>query len=232
MKLKIDIHMHTSLDPVDGIDGGGIVIYSPKEAFVAAAKFDIEVLAITHHESIICTPQMHHEAAQSKIRLIPALEATIEGKHVIILNPVRRSFKTFDDLAAERAKNPYCFIMAAHPFYPGESCLHEKLAEYVELFDAIEYCHFYLSWFNIWNKKAVSFAESHKKSIIATSDAHTLDAIGLSYSIVEVKSRRIEDIIDALKRPERVTMVTSPPPFKYVVRVLANIARTFRFFKR
>ncbi|MFT7615989.1 MAG: putative metal-dependent phosphoesterase TrpH [Candidatus Woesearchaeota archaeon] len=231
MQLRIDIHSHTNLDPVDGLQGNKTVKYSVEDACKQAKKYHIDVLAFTHHNKLIITKEMNTIAKKYNILLLPGFEATIEGKHVVLINPTTDNITTFAQLKTEKEHNPKLLVFAPHPYYPGKDALQNKLIKHINLFDCIEYCHFYFSWCNPFNKKAKKVAKQYTKPLIATSDAHSLEGFGLSSTIVTVTEKTTDAIIQAIK-DNKVTIQSEPPSLRYMIKTFINVARFVRIFGR
>jgi predicted metal-dependent phosphoesterase TrpH len=148
-------------------------------------------------------------AEEKGILLIPGVEATIEGKHVLVYG--LEHFKapmSFADLRELRQSQPEIFTIAPHPFFPGSSCLGERLMENHDCFDAIEYSHFYTRKIN-FNQKATEMARAHNKALIGTSDVHFLKQLGRTYSLVNVAERSFSAISAAVRAGE-IEVVTQP----------------------
>jgi predicted metal-dependent phosphoesterase TrpH len=205
--IKIDLHIHTLDDPLDALD------YTAHELLERASQLGFRVLAITLHDAVFDRPEVFADAASMGILLIPAAEVRLEGADVILLNVSAEEtapLRTLDDLATLRARRgPSLFTIAPHPFYVLGGSIGEKLLERIDLFDAIELCHFWTRLFNP-NKRAVEIAERFQKPLIATSDAHQLHAFGSNYtSIPQPAELTIENVLDVL-RGGRLRL-TNPP---------------------
>jgi predicted metal-dependent phosphoesterase TrpH len=205
--IKIDLHIHTLDDPLDALD------YTAHELLERASQLGFRVLAITLHDAVFDRPEVFADAASMGILLIPAAEVRLEGADVILLNVSAEetaSLRTLDDLATLRARRgPSLFTIAPHPFYVLGGSIGEKLLERIDLFDAIELCHFWTRLFDP-NKRAVEIAERFQKPLIATSDAHQLHAFGSNYtSIPQPAELTIENVLDVL-RGGRLRL-TNPP---------------------
>jgi len=235
MKLRVDLHSHTNLDPDHSPRGDGTVTYSYLDALDVAKKEGIDVLSFTHHRKIIFTKTMVAQAKKRGILLLSGVEAVIEGKDVILINPTTDKIFTFEQLATERRNNPNLFVLAPHPFYPSTHSLGLQLLSNIKLFDAIEYCHFYTSWMNIFNWIAVWVANSNAKSIVGTSDSHHLQTFGLTSTIIECKNTSSfpssSQVILALKKPSSCKVKTRPISFSYFLQVVCNVTRISGFFK-
>jgi predicted metal-dependent phosphoesterase TrpH len=205
--IKIDLHLHTLDDPKDALD------YSAHELLERARALGFRVLAITLHDAVFDRAEVFADAARMGILLIPAAEMRLEGADVILLNVSPHEvegLRTFDDLAALRTgRGPSLFTIAPHPFYVLGGSIGEKLLERIDCFDAIELCHFWSRFFNP-NRRAVEMAERFDKPLIATSDAHQLQAFGSNYtSIPRLAELTVENVIDALRGG--LLRLTNPP---------------------
>src|SRR5262249_30920923 len=137
--LKIDFHLHTSEDPADWIR------HSSADLIDRAAERGYHALAITLHDAQFDDARLDDHARDRGITLIPGVERTIEGRHVLLLNfPAAESLavSSFSDLACAKRRSSG-IVVAPHPFFPGRSCLHDALDRHAELFDAIEWSYFW-----------------------------------------------------------------------------------------
>lgn len=216
--LKADFHSHTDDDPED------IVNYSSKTLIDTMAKKGIEVLSITNHDTVTFNNDLKRYAEDKGILLIPGVEATIKGKHVIIINIDKYyagMFKSLSDL--KTIKGNGSLIIAPHPFFPNSHCLKSDLLKYIEYFDAIEYSHFYIDKINL-NNKAVTISKRENLPLIGTSDAHFLWQINKTYSCIKA-SKGIMSIITAI-RNRMVKIVTNPLTYQeffgYPFRILLH----------
>lgn len=218
MKLKMELHSHTDFDPVDWIE------YSAKDLIDEAARQGVEILAITCHKSLEWSKSLEEYASSAGVMLIPAVEASIEGKDVLIYGIQNYTHPmTFAQLRAMRAMHPDVLTIAPHPFYPSKSCLGKKLFQYHDCFDAIEYCHFYTRQVN-FNQKAVDAAGKLKKPMIGTSDIHFLSQMGKTTSSVIVQEKSLPAIIKAIKAG-RVELNTAPLEWIELGQLLAKITK-------
>ncbi|MBI2371311.1 MAG: PHP domain-containing protein [Deltaproteobacteria bacterium] len=192
MTLKADFHLHTSEDPRDRVR------YSARELIDRAAAEGYQVLAITCHDAVVYDEPLRAYAAARGIVLIPGVEATIQGCHVVLLNMPGYRAGTFPSLAALREHKPDGVVaIAAHPFFPRSHCLRTLLAPYLDVFDAIEYCHFYTGQIN-FNRPAVELARREGRPLVGTSDAHVLRQFGLTYTLVDAEPT-LEAVLRAIR---------------------------------
>lgn len=192
-QLRMEIHSHTDYDPQDWIE------HSAEELIDEVARQGISVLAITCHRALQWSPELQSYAEAKGVLLIPAVEASIEGKDVLIYGLERFTHPmSFDQLRELRRHNPEILTVAPHPFYPSSSCLGNRLFLHQDCFDAIEYCHFYTRQVN-FNEKAVVAARKLKKPLVGTSDIHLLTQVGKTTSTVRVSEKTFAAVSAAIK---------------------------------
>ncbi len=202
LELRMELHSHTDYDPRDWIK------HSAEQLIDEAARQGIHVLAITCHRALQWSAALREYAHTAGVLLVPAVEASIEGKDVLIYGLERFEHPmSFDQLRRLRSENSDVFTIAPHPFYPGP-CLGPLLFQYQDCFDAIEYCHFYTSQVN-FNQKAVEAAHLLNKPLVGTSDIHFLTQVGKTTSTVMVRERSLSAVSEAVKEG-RVTLETRP----------------------
>jgi predicted metal-dependent phosphoesterase TrpH len=178
--LKVELHSHTGDDPIDPIP------YSTHQFIDRAAELGYDAVAITLHERQLDTRPLSDYAGARGITLIPGLERTIEGKHVLLLNfrGGAEEVQSFQDLARLRQEQPAGLVIAPHPFFPHSSCLRGLLDEHAELFDAVEWNAMFTSAVN-FNRAAVRWARRHGKPVVGNGDVHRIRQLGTTYSLVD-----------------------------------------------
>jgi len=198
--LKADLHLHTAEDPLDRVR------YTAKELISKAADERFDVISITNHHQMTFNQDLLSYAQQSGILLIPGIEMTIRRRHVLVLNPP--SHKTCSDfLSLSILRRPETLIVAPHPYFPGTYSLNGYLLKHLNLFDALEYCHFYSPMIN-FNQRALEVCQSFGFPLIGNSDAHFLSQMGTTYSLIHAE-RNLESIFAAI-RGNQVEVVTRP----------------------
>jgi predicted metal-dependent phosphoesterase TrpH len=191
--LKAELHSHTSEDPSDNIGYDALTLID------RAAALGYSVLAITLHNKQLDTAPLAAHARDRGIVLIPGVERTIEGKHVLLLNftPDADEVTTFEALARLRARSNG-IVVAPHPFFPASSCLHGDLDRHADLFDAVEVSAFFTRTID-FNRRAVSWAAAHGKAILGNGDVHRLSQLDTTYSLIEAEADP-DSICDAIRR--------------------------------
>src|SRR5213593_2101591 len=152
-------------------------------------------------------PFIAYNARDHGIVLIPGVEATVEGRHVLIYNAdvAVDKLQTFADL--RRYRTPEWLVVAPHPFFPASYCLREKLWQEIELFDAIEFSHFYTPRVD-FNRAAVKLARALGLPLIGTSDSHIDAQFGTTFSLIDADPT-VEAVLSAIKAGH-VSVVSRP----------------------
>lgn len=202
-RLKADLHVHCADDAVD------LLKYSAEMLIDAAAKLNVNVLAITGHESVPYSDRFATYARERGVLLIPAIEALIEGKHVVILNPDadQAAARTFDAVRILGRRN--AAFLAPHPYYPIRTSLGRALIDNIDVFDAIECCALYF-WGVNPNRKAERVAKRFGLPMLGTTDSHSLPYQVNTFSWVEAEPT-VDGIVQAI-RDGRVQCVTRRYP--------------------
>ena len=201
--LKVELHTHTVDDPADRIP------YSTSALIDRAAALGYDALAVTLHDRQLDLTPWRRQAQERGLVLIPGVERTIDGRHVLLLNfpPVAERVESFDALRALKRQFGG-LVIAPHPFYPGSTCLRAEMDRHADLFDAVEWTWFYTPGTRRFNDRAANWARAHGKPLIANADVHRLVQLGTTYSLVDAE-RDVEGICEAI-RAGRVVPVTQP----------------------
>src|SRR2546427_11714087 len=120
MELRADLHLHTR-------ERESFIAYDARELIDGAAHAGFQVLSITNHNTVTFSRDLQAYAQERGILLIPGIEATIEGKHVLLYNidVPRERIRTFADL--RRLRQPDWLGGPPNRSFPGASCLHDRL---------------------------------------------------------------------------------------------------------
>jgi len=213
--LKVDLHLHTAEDPHD-------VIRHDASALVdRAAALGFGAIAITLHDRQLHDLSLVEYARARGVVLLPGVERTIEGKHVLAINfpQAVEDVRSLTDLAWLKAR---CqgLVIAPHPFFPDRACLRSQMDVHADLFDAVEWTYFWTRATN-FNAAAARWADRHRKPLVGNSDLHDLRQLGRTYSTVDAVPE-ITAICDAI-RAGRVTLHTEPVPPLELVQTLGGM---------
>jgi predicted metal-dependent phosphoesterase TrpH len=200
--LKVEFHTHSDDDPFDEIP------YSTNELIDRAAALGYDALAVTLHDRQLDIRPFAAYAAERGVTLIPGIERTIEGKHVLLLNFQRgaEAVSSFADLARLKAEEPG-LVIAPHPFFPSPTCLRGRMDRHVELFDAVEYNAMFTRALN-FNRAAERWARAHGRPMVGNGDVHRLNQLGTTWSLVDAE--RDPDAICAAVRAGKVKVQATP----------------------
>jgi hypothetical protein len=198
--LKADLHLHTAEDPLDRVR------YTAKELILKAADQGFDVISITNHQQITFNQDLFTYAQERGILLIPGIEMTIQRRHVLVLNPPMYKMCS-DFFSLSKLRRPETLIIAPHPYFPGTYSLNGYLLKHLNLFDALEYCHFYSPMIN-FNQRAVEVSRSLGFPLVGNSDAHFLSQLGTTYSWI-YSEKNLEAIFAAI-RQNKVRVTTRP----------------------
>jgi len=210
--LKVELHTHTSDDPIDTIP------HSVPELIERAADLGYQAVAITLHERQLDLRRFTAQARERGIVLIPGVERTVQGRHVLLLNFPKGAaeVRTFEDVA--RLKQTAAgLVVAPHPFFPARTCLGADLDRYSGIFDAVEYNAMFTASVN-FNRRAVRWAARHGKPVVGNCDVHRLRQLGSTYSLVEAEAH--PDAICAAIAAGRVRVESRPLTWAEVVGTL------------
>lgn len=197
--VKVELHAHTDDDPADAIG------YSTRELVDVALARGYGALAITLHDRFFDDADTIAFARERGLALIPAIERTVERRHILLVNFPRECerIETFDELRAFKADHPSGLVVAAHPFFPFGSSLGRTLVErHADLWDAIEINAFHTGTVD-FNRRARAWAAARGRPLVGNGDVHQLDQLGSCYSLVSVDGAVTADAVcDAIRRGE------------------------------
>lgn len=216
--LKVELHSHTADDPHDKIP------YTTQQLIDRAAALGYDALAITLHDKQLDPAPFADYARERSITLIPGIERTIEGKHVLMLNFRRgaEDVQSFDDLARLRQREGG-LVIAPHPFFPHSSCLGSLLERHAALFDAVEWNAMFTRAVN-FNAAAVRWARRHGKPVVGNGDVHRLRQLGTTFSLVDAPRNADADTICRSVREGRVQFEAQPLGVLQAGSIFAELA--------
>ena len=215
MPIKIELHAHTSDDPIDRIP------HTTRELIDHAAALEYGALAITLHDRQLDVTSHLEYARERGIILLPGIERTVERRHVLLINfpPDAEQVQTFDEVAALKAR---CrgLVVAPHPFYPVPSAMGPVLDQHAALVDAVEWNAMYTRTVD-FNRAAARWATKHAKPLVGNTDLHLLSQMGTTWSVVEAEPDA--DAICEAIRCGRVRVHTTPVPLPRAAWTFANM---------
>lgn len=215
--LKVELHSHTSDDPQD------LIPHDTFELIDRAAALGFHAIAVTLHDAQLDLRPFAPYARERGVTLIPGIERTIAGRHVLLINFTAagsEAVRSFDDLRRLRASEPGGLVVAPHPFFPATNCLHGLLVQHQELFDAVEYNGMFTGAMN-FNGRAERFAASAGLPMVGNGDVHRLEQLGTTYSLVDAAPE--PEAICAAMREGRVRVEARPHTVVEAVGILGSM---------
>jgi predicted metal-dependent phosphoesterase TrpH len=187
-----------------------------------AAALGYHALAITLHEHQLDVRQFENYAADRGMVLIPGVERTIEGRHVLLLNFTRATerVRTFGDLARLKTRERG-LVVAPHPYFPTSVCLRRDLERHADLFDAVERNAMFVHGVD-FNARAERWASRSGKPVVGNCDVHRLMQLGATYSLVDAPLQ-VDAICEAI-RAGQVRVESRPLGWIEAARVLSAMS--------
>lgn len=213
--LKVELHSHTADDPLDRIP------YSTKDLIDRAAALGYDALAVTLHDRQLDVRPLESYAMARGIVLIPGIERTVQGRHVLLLNFEHgaEEVQTFEDLRRLKQQGSG-LVVAPHPFFPAGMSLLGCMNQYPDLFDAVECNAMYTSMLN-FNTLAERWAKRHGKPMVGNGDVHRFEQMGSTYSLVDAEPNA--SAICAAIVAGRVTVVSQPISWAAAIGVMGSL---------
>jgi predicted metal-dependent phosphoesterase TrpH len=202
LSLKIDLHVHTcySHDAVTTL----------KEVVTYSKKRGLDGVAITDHDTLLGALKL---LQKNEILVIPGIEITALGGHVIALN-ITKLIPPKLDLSETvwRIHEAGGIAVAAHPVSIYKSTFSQQITSY----DAIEVINSAAVPFSLSTYLSRKLATRLNLPQTAGSDSHYAPEIGAAYTIIEADPD-IDEIIQAIKRGSTLPL-GKPIPWRMRLR--------------
>jgi predicted metal-dependent phosphoesterase TrpH len=214
--LKIDLHAHTDEDPADALP------HDTRALIDRAARLAFDALAVTLHGRYF-DPAPHRAYASARgILLLSGIEASIGGRHILLINfpPEVQEVRTFDDIRRLKARTNG-LVIAPHAFYPTSTALRGRLHEEADLIDAVEINAMFTRRID-FNAAAIAWARAHGKPLVGNTDLHLLEQMGTTFSLVEADLD--PDAICAAIKAGRVSVRSQPLPLARAAWIFARMS--------
>ncbi len=206
--MKVELHAHTSDDPVDRIP------HSTEQLIDHAAALGYGALAVTLHDRWFDPAPLAGYARERGITLLSGIECTLGRTHVLVVNVPREveRVRTWADLAAlKRATR--ALVVAPHAFYPIGSAIGARGLEAADgIVDALEVNAMYTRSID-FNRRAVEWASTRGLPLVGNTDLHRLAQMGTTASIVDVDDGAPADAVCDAIRAGHVRVETTPLSF-------------------
>jgi predicted metal-dependent phosphoesterase TrpH len=238
--IRVELHAHTSDDSQD------LLPHSAQDLIRTVAALGYGALAITLHDTPYDPTPLAAFARGHGVRLIPGIERTVEGCHVLILNAPAAAMlavRRFADLAPLKAAHPRALIVAPHACFPiGSAIGLRRLDRYHPVWDAVEVNAMHVAGVD-WNRDAIAWAAAHGVPLVGNGDIHRLTQLGRTWSEVDVdlppgmSDADAADAICEAIRAGRVRVVSKRlshayAGFVFVQMAIGGILGRLRWWKR
>ncbi len=189
MKLRLDLHIHSTYSP-DSFNTIDIIHKRLTEQ-------SFNGYALADHDTI----EGHREANEKKgeLVLIPALEVSAKGVHILALNPTDTvPMQLSMAETVDRIHEQGATAVLAHPYGLPKSWV--KINQVREAgFDGIEVANSAQIPYAFICGKNRRLAEELGLPMTGGSDSHIPETIGRSYMDVDADSASVDDVIKAIK---------------------------------
>lgn len=207
--FRYDLHVHTE----HSRDG----FCSIAEAVRAARARGLNGIAITDHDTINGNLEAAKIGSDGFI-IIPGIEVSSENGHILglgVSEPIPRGLSAMETVAAIKEQGG--LAIAAHPFGLGRRIGIVSKAK----FDAIEVFN---SRTYLGNRLAYKFAERNGLPMVAGSDAHYSDEIGLAGVAINCEPK-IDAILESIAKGEASIFGRTLSPITYIRRAFQKLIR-------
>lgn len=216
--MKFDLHIHSNYS-----DGHASV----KDIIKAARRRGLDGIAITDHDTMRGIPAAKKYIKEQKLDLIliPGIEVATSEGHLIVLGV---------DKPPERKKSPEETIETAHdlggiadvphPYHPFRNAIGRiPDADAVEVYNSKHL-------FGLANGRARLEAKRRGLSMVAGSDSHFVETIGMG--VTEIEAEDVDGVLEAIRAGRtRIVGRRTPPKFfigntvTYIYKAIVRSAR-------
>lgn len=211
IKIKADLHVHTTYSPDSLITLKELIYYARKKGLAA--------VAVTDHNRIDGALKI---AKETDFLIIPGMEVSSRDGHIVALDMQEAVDKGLSaDETVDRIYKAGGLAVAVHPF----AFLKGSLGKHANgKFDAIETINASAVPFNRNTKKAEEVAARYGKPRVAGTDAHYAPAIGCAYTLIEAEPNA-NDILKAIAKGQC-------QPFGKPIPWAMKMIKQYRYFER
>ena len=184
MRVRADLHVHTTYSSDS--------VITPKELVFYAKKRGLTAVAVTDHNQVESALKI---AKETNFLIIPGTEVSSLHGHIVGLNVSERIPKGLaTDETVDRIHEAGGIAIACHPFV----LLKGSIGKHVSgKFDAVETINASAFPFNKATRKANQLAERLRLPKVAGTDAHYGPVIGQAYTLIDSEAN-VEAVVKAI----------------------------------
>lgn len=216
--MKFDLHIHSTYS-----DGHADV----KEIIKAAKRRGLDGIAITDHDTMRGIPAARRYIKEQKLDLIliPGVEVTTSEGHLLVLGVDKAPGKKLSpEETIEAAHDLGGIADVPHPYHPFRHAIGRiPDADAVEVYNSKHL-------FGLANGRAKFEARRRGMSMVAGSDSHFADTVGLG--VTEIEAEDVDGALEAIRAGRtRISGKRTPPKFfigntvAYIYRAIVRNAR-------
>ena len=189
MKLKIDLHLHTTISNDSQI--------TLDEAIAMCKVRGLDGFAVCDHDHMTEIP--YEVSRETDLVIVPGMEISAKGSHILafdISDPIPMNMSVPDTVKRIHMQSGIAIL--AHPFSVFRTWVNRS--EIIEAnFDLIEVANAYQYPYNMMFNMNRKLAEELDLPMTGGSDAHKASAVGRAYTVLDVESRDVEGVLSALR---------------------------------
>jgi predicted metal-dependent phosphoesterase TrpH len=184
MRVKADLHVHTTYSSDS--------VITPKELVFYAKKRGLTAVAVTDHDQVEGALKI---AKETNFLIIPGTEVSSLNGHIVGLNVSERIPRGLSaDETVDRIHEAGGIAIACHPFALFKGSIGEHVSG---KFDAVETINASAFPFNKATRKANQLAERLSLPKVAGTDAHYGPVIGQAYTLIDSETN-VEAVVKAI----------------------------------
>ena len=216
--MKFDLHIHSTYS-----DGHADV----KDILLAAKRRGLGGIALTDHDNMRGIPVARRYIKEHKLDLvlIPGVEVTTSEGHLLVLGVEKPPEKKLSpEETIEMAHDLGGIADVPHPYHPFRHAIGRiPDADAVEVYNSKHL-------FGLANGRARIEAKRRKMSMVAGSDSHFAETVGLG--VTEIEAEDVDSVLEAIRGGRTRILGRRTPPkffigntFNYIYREVVKSTR-------
>jgi len=209
--MKFDLHIHSTYS-----DGHADV----KEIIKAAKRRGLDGIALTDHDTMRGIPAARRYIKEQKLDLIliPGIEVTTSEGHLLVLGVDKAPEKKLSpEETIETAHDLGGIADVPHPYHPFRHAIGRiPDADAVEVYNSKHL-------FGLANGRAKFEAKRRGMSMVAGSDSHFADTVGLG--VTEIEADNVDGVLEAIRAGQTKILGKRTPPRFFIGNTVTYIYR-------